>query len=147
MRREDMENDKLQRSIIAHNGYPPNPEELARTEDGLLAILPDDRIVMLMESTRIRVGNSGAGASSSVSLTWFWERERQGPAGIYALIKELPKAVEHEWMVRCATQKSRARRSWYNSAQTLAWQCVDDFELAEEIIATGLAKWLEESEL
>ena len=148
MRDEDIHSD-IQRRILAYDGYPPNPEALENTEDGLLAVLPDDRIVVLMESTRIRVGNSGAGASSSVSVTWFWDRERQGPAGIYNLIKELPKAVEHEWMVRCATQKSRAKRSWYNAAQTLARQCIEDCddarELAEEIIATGLAKWLEES--
>jgi len=145
--KEEVTDDKLQRSIIDKYGYPPQPEELERTEDGLLAILPDDRIVMLMESTRIRVGNAGAGASSSVSLTWFWERERQGPKGLYDLIKGWREAVTMEWAVRCAIRKTSPPKRWLKYAQELIGQFVEDFELAEEIIAEGPAKWLSTAKL
>lgn len=147
MRREDMENDKLQRSIIDKHGYPPQPEDLERTEDGLLAILPDDRIVMLMESERIRVGAAGTCASVAVSVTWFWERERQGPKGLYDLIKGWREAVTLEWAVRCAIRKTSPPKRWLRYAQELVGQFVEDFELAEEIIAEGPAKWLSTAKL
>lgn len=142
--REEAGDSKLQNSIIDKYGYRPHPEELEQTEDGILAILPDDRIVMLAESTRIRVGNSGAGASSLVSVTWFWERERQGPKGLYELVKGWRDAVNLEWAVRCTTQKRRAKKTWLRYAHEVIGQFVEDFELAEEVIATGPAKWLRE---
>ena len=141
--KEEATDAKLQNSIIDKYGYRPHPEELEQTEDGILAILPDDRIVMLVESTRIRVGNSGAGASSLVSVTWFWERERQGPAGLYELVKGWRAIVEAEHLVYLATTK-RPRKTWLRYAHEVIGQFVEDFELAEEVIATGPAKWLRE---
>lgn len=147
MTHEDMRSE-LQSKIITEDGYPPHPENLSDTEDGMRAVLPDDRIVMLIESTRIRVGNSGAGASSLVSVTWFWDEKRiiHGPPGLYKLLRGWREAVKMEWVVRCATQK-RPRKSWLKTAEGLSYQLMSDFELAEEIIAEGAAKWLSTADL
>jgi hypothetical protein len=117
--------------LDAH-GLPVHYGELEDTEEGILAVLPDDRVVMLVGYTRVRVGGGICSCEGSkVGLTWDFVVQRDPIPGLYAAMSGYREAVARE----VARRKKRSPK-WACSL-LVGYQALDDEEIATEATTDG----------
>ena len=126
---------------IRYYGYAVNPDELEDSDDGIEAILPDDKVVMVTSWLRIRAGAAGTGEGTTSSETWEWKFIRQAAQGTYKLVKSLPAAVKKE--VARREQAKKPFKRFLQQVQFLGSQCMDDDELVSDILEMGVDEWLQ----
>lgn len=124
---------------LGSNGYRVEPESLDDS-DGILAILPDDRIVLLVGHTRLRIGQGHGCGNSCVQSDWEWNSEQSAPEGLYKLIVGLPEAIKR----RAGLVAEKSRASWLKRTGTLGFQLMTDFDLAREVINNGVDSLLDQ---
>ena len=116
-----------------HHGFP---EELD-SGDEILAILPDDRIVLICGHDRFRVGSGYGCGGSNIAEDWLWLDEPviHAPSGLYERMTEFPAAIRAE----IAARKSDGR-AWVRFEKTVhvvGYQALTDVEVAAKIISDG----------
>ena len=125
---------------MTSDGFPVNPEEIELEDDGIMAVLPDDRIVKVVGWMRVRVGAAGTGESASPSELWECILVEQGEKGLYGLIKGLREAVKAEIKRR---ESIRFRKAVFErEAFSLGAQLLWDRELVPEVLEDGIEEWL-----
>ena len=121
---------------LKDNGHPVYPEEL---DDGdeILAILPDDRIVLICGHDRFRVGSGYGCGGSNIAEDWLWLDEPviQAPSGLYARMIEFPAAIKAEAAARKADGRAWVR--FEKMVHVTGHQALTDMEIAAEIVSDG----------
>lgn len=125
---------------IGTNGFPVEPDELDGSDDGIFAILADDRIVRLVGYNRIRCGSGHGCGNSCEQVEWEFESERAAPKGMYELICGLPGLIES----RASSMSPKAGLTWRKKVSTLGFQLMTDYNLAEEVINDGVSCLLDQ---
>ena len=125
--------------MIRPDGLPFLPADVDEEEEYSLAILEDDRVVKIVAYLRVKV--SDPCISSAATERYFWDEEEQYPKGFHGLILNLKESIER------AVERRKARRkpykAWLRNFEFLGPQLIWDRELLDEIMETGIDKWLD----
>lgn len=121
---------------LKDNGYPIEPEEIDGSDE-ILAILPDDRIVLICGHDRFRVGSGYGCGGSNIAEDWLWLDAPviHAQSGLYKRMMEFPAAVNAE--VQARKSAGRAWIRFEKSVHVLGYQALTDIEVAAEIISDG----------
>ena len=113
-------------------GLPVHYGELEDVEEGILAVLPDDRVVMLVGYTRVRVGGGICSCEGSkVGLTWDFVVNHDPIPGLYVAMQGYRAAVHKE-----VTRRKKRSSKWEHSL-LVGYQALTDEEIATEAATDG----------
>lgn len=119
-------------------GLSVSSEQLETEEEGVLAILPDDQVVMLVGWMRIRVGHGGVTVGgTSAGEEWEYQPVWRAPKGLYERMKSLTGEIAVVRAERAAARKSLKR--WDATIYIIGHEALTCPEVAEEVVEGG---WL-----
>ena len=119
-------------------GTRVNPYELEEDGEGILAILPDDQIVEIVDWTRISVGHGGATVGGTTNgEQWGYRHLRNAPKGLYERMKGLMECIAIVRAERLAAKKGMKR--WDQSIYIVGYEALTDDEIADMAVQDG---WL-----
>ncbi|MCP4528765.1 MAG: hypothetical protein GY833_23055 [Aestuariibacter sp.] len=127
---------------ITQQGEPLTATQIidSETEDDIVAITSDDRLVLITNCYRLSVGAAGTGEGTRVSESVEFTELLPPQAGLYRTIKEGAAYIHAE--VTRRMEKGKAYKQWSQIAwTTLAIMSENPDELAE-VLEDGLEDYL-----
>lgn len=129
-------------SFIDQLGFPISIFYYLESDEDLIAVSSDDRLVKLVGGTHFRVGSGyGCGGTTSDAL-WEIEELRCLPLGSYELAVSMISTIEVEKRRRVTSKQSWKR--WYKNVQGVGYWLFDPDENDDFYINEALSIGIEQ---